>query len=431
MNSRIEWIVRLGWDYNVESSVALYDYFDDFSAVFEDVTRETYKRYCREAWKIIEERVNLQNSETDEEDKGKIIHLKSAEETEDTRIYNVETNQFNSIPDLMTHYSMSDSEWECTRSKVSQWGNPLDPMYAISGTFKRIAVGDVSPEDYAMRFLDMIEGYEPKQHITLVRQKETSIATEICVFDHHMGQLSWDEETGDTSYDIKIARKMFDQCIDHFILKTADNTEEFILPLGNDFFNSDNPWNTTFAGTPQAEDTRWQKTQIYAEEMLIEQIDKLLQFAPVNIVIVPGNHDKTRIFYVGEFLRAWYRNNEYVDIDNSPRKQKYFVYGQNLIGYTHGESEGKRMPWLMMQDVPELYAMTDYHEWHLGHWHTRADKNTRLVKETDGIREVIIPSLVSLDDWHAGKGYRHIKQSVAMQWNKSGGKDAEFFYNPK
>jgi hypothetical protein len=342
----------------------------------------------------------------------------------------VNTNQFNSIKDLMKYYDLSPSEWECVRSKVSQWGNPLTPMYAISGQFKRKGILDVSPEDYAQRFRDMIKDYHPKSIVHPPPKHKYQIATEICVFDHHMGQLSWDEEIYDTSYDINIARNLFDKCIDHFILKTADTTEQFILPLGNDFFNCDNPWNTTFSGTPQTEDTRWQKTQIHAEEMMIEQIDKLLLFAPVDIIIVAGNHDKTRIFYLGEFLKAWYRNNEYVKIDNSPKKQKYYVYGQNLIGYTHGESEGKRIPWIMMQDEPELYAMTDYHEWHLGHWHNRSDRNTRLTKETDGIREVVIPSLVSLDDWHSGKGYRHIKQSVAMQWNYNGGKEAEYYFHP-
>lgn len=436
MNSRVEWIVNFAEDNTVETSIGMYKFFDKFSKEFEDVTRETYKRYCREAWKTMVEKSVLNNGVLVNNGIGstsdhKIIQLKSSEETEDTKSLEVNTNQFNSIDDLMEYYDLDKAQWTCTRSKVSQWGNPLEPMYAISGQFKLRESSDITPEEYGERFSDLTDNYLPNAYVIPTHIEKTSIATEICIFDHHFGQLSWEPETGDAPYNIEIAREMFGASIDHLLAKTAHNTEEFIFPLGNDFFNSDNHLNQTYAGTPQAEDGRWQKTHLHAEEMLIEQIDKMLQIAPVNIVIVSGNHDKTRIFYVGEFLRAWYRNNKYVYIDNSPRKQKYFVYGKNLIGYTHGESEAKRMPWLMMQAVPELYAATDYHEWHLGHWHTRADKNTRLTKETDGIREVIIPSLVSLDDWHSGKGYRHVKQSVAMQWNKSGGKEAEFFYNPK
>jgi hypothetical protein len=207
--------------------------------------------------------------------------------------------------------------------------------------------------------------------------------------------------------------------------------ETIELPIGNDFFNTDNPFNATFAGTPQAESDRWKRTFFSAENLYILQIDKLSKIAPVNIKIVPGNHDRTRAFFLGEFLRAWYRNDENVTVDNNAMEIKFTEWGQNMLMYVHGDGlHAKALPMLMVQENPEMFGRTKYHEIHKGHWHAGEDKSYRLTKESNGIKEIVIPSLVPLDDYHKGKGYRHIREAVMNVYDKERGKEATFLFHP-
>ena len=68
-------------------------------------------------------------------------------------------------------------------------------------------------------------------------------------------------------------------------------------------------------------------------------IDRLRPIAPVQVVMVTGNHDTQRLYYLGDVLEAWFRNTKDVAVDNSPRQRKYFRYHGNLIGFTHGHNE--------------------------------------------------------------------------------------------
>ena len=74
--------------------------------------------------------------------------------------------------------------------------------------------------------------------------------------------------------------------------------DTIVLELLGDWFNVDSPSNMTVAGTVQAEDSRFIKTQCYAETMLVDAIESLHEITNnVTLLIVPGNHDATRILF--------------------------------------------------------------------------------------------------------------------------------------
>ena len=77
------------------------------------------------------------------------------------------------------------------------------------------------------------------------------------------------------------------------------------------------------------------------------------------------------------------------------------------------------------------WAETIYHEWHKGHWHHASAKAFQLLDEELGVREWVLPSLVALDDYHARKGYSHLRESMGMVWNRELGKTDLFMYHPE
>lgn len=117
--------------------------------------------------------------------------------------------------------------------------------------------------------------------------------------DIHFGKLTWREESGD-DYDIKIAREIVTSTLER-LLSYAEHfgVERILFPFGNDFFNVDNIDNTTTHGTPQQEDTRWRKTFREGKRLAVSMIDRCLSIAPVDVLVIPGNHDEQRSFFPG------------------------------------------------------------------------------------------------------------------------------------
>ena len=95
-----------------------------------------------------------------------------------------------------------------------------------------------------------------------------------------------------------------------------------------------------------------------------------------------------------------------------------------MIGFTHGNLERKGkgvLVNLMATEQPQAWANSKYREWHKGHFHATSASAFQFLDEELGVRERILPSLVDIDDYHAGKGYSHLRETTAMIWNKQKG----------
>lgn len=250
---------------------------------------------------------------------------------------------------------------------------------------------------------------------------------EIDMPDLHFGKLTWAEESGE-NYDIKIAQRMALDAIDKLLsFSKMHKIERFLFPFGNDFFNVDNKQETTTGGTPQQEDTRWQKTFMAGQTLVVNIIDSLASIAPVDVLVIPGNHDETRTFYLGATLAAWYRNNKNVTVNNEARKRKYYTFGNVLIGLTHGYHEKiAKLPFIMPVEVPQLWAASKVREWHLGDKHHKKDMLYR-TEDNNGVTIRILRSLSATDTWHFDNGFIGAPRAAeAFLWHPSEGLIAQY-----
>jgi len=253
---------------------------------------------------------------------------------------------------------------------------------------------------------------------------------EVDLFDAHFGKLAWAEETGD-DWDIKIADEVITKVVDDIINKASVyQIDRVLLPFGNDFFNVDNNYNTTNKGTPQSEDTRWKKTFVNGFNIAVNIIDKLALIAPVDVLIVPGNHDYERSFYLGHALEAYYSANKNIGVDNSASVRKYYSYGNTLIGFTHGKDEKiDRLPMIMANEKSKDFAATLYHEWHLGDKHHKKDIKFLGSEEVDGVVIRFLRAITPADEWHYKKGYLSKRAAEAFIWHKQTGYICHFSSN--
>jgi hypothetical protein len=250
---------------------------------------------------------------------------------------------------------------------------------------------------------------------------------EIAMPDIHFGRLTWHEESGE-DFDIKIAEHVVRTAIQKLLQYSQSfGVERILLPIGNDFFNVNSKTNTTVRGTPQQEDTRWQKTFRAGRVLATEMIDACAAIAPTDVLIIPGNHDEEKIFYLGDALTCWYHNNDNVSIDNCAASRKYYAYGKVLLGFTHGDAEtAKKLPNLMQFEQPKMWGESLYREWHTGDKHHKMDYVLE-VDEQVGMVVRILRSLVAADAWSFGKGFVGSQRAAeAFLWHPDNGLIAQF-----
>jgi hypothetical protein len=239
---------------------------------------------------------------------------------------------------------------------------------------------------------------------------------EVSIVDLHFGKLAWEPETGE-NYDYKIAEKRFLTVIQDIVNRTQDyQFEKIIIPIGNDFFNYDNTTNTTTLGTRQDTDLRWQKLYIKGVALLVNMVESFAKMAPVDVFVVPGNHDHLLSFCAINHLHAWFNNNPNVTIDTDPKTRKYREFGKCLIGFTHGDKEKRRIFGCMQSEVPQAWGRTEFREWHGAHLHSEQ------TKEDFGVIVRTLSSVTGIDSWHTELAFTGaIAKNQTFIWDKNNG----------
>jgi hypothetical protein len=246
---------------------------------------------------------------------------------------------------------------------------------------------------------------------TVLRSFDISkpIAYEISLPDLHYGKMHSKTLNEIESEFLQVIHNLVDQAVNLDI-------EKFILPIGNDGMNSEGMRQTTTKGTPQQDSAGWKETFRGYWNLIVRAIDYLKEIAPVDVIIISGNHDYERMFYVGDVLAGWYRNDENVVIDNSESSRKYIEYGVNMIMFTHGDKEKPNdIPLIMATEQPEMFAKTSHREAHCGHFHKE------MLNEYRGVKVRFIPSICPNDEWHKLMGYEAKRTGQAFIWCKKTG----------
>ncbi len=271
--------------------------------------------------------------------------------------------------------------WDLVKKKARQWD---------AFTF-----GKLNP------LADVLREVVPAYAVPKVEIKETgrTFAVLLGLADIHFGKLCWSEESG-TTYDRSIARTELLRCLS----ETADQVAAFgrpdriILPLGSDFLHIDTDHGTTTSGTPQ--DTDGSYARIFADgcNLAVTMVDTLRQLAPVQVLSVPGNHDRTATLGINHVLSAWFKDSADVEVDLTPKDRKYLVYGETLIGLDHGsDTKPNELPMIMANEAREDWGRTLHHCMFTGHLHHQMiEKHCFLYQ---------VPSLSPPDRWHYRKGF--------------------------
>ncbi len=306
------------------------------------------------------------------------------------------------------------------------------PVYTVKLWLER-KTEEIRQELAIEDFQKLANKFAPKVAKPKFPKRKEGMLLEVEMPDLHIGKLTWGEETGEDS-DIKIQTKTSRSVLEQLLENSSRYPIEKIwFPIGHDYFNVDNQFNTTSHGTPQQEDTRWKKTFKVGWTFAAEMINLCSQVAPVEVIIIPGNHDETRSYYLGETLSALYANAKHIVVDNSAKARKYKTYGVNLVGMTHGYHEPiKKLKDIMTYEAADLWSASTYREFHTGDKHHKEDYVQKTNETNNGVVIRILRSLSPADLWHYNKGYvGALKASEAFLWHKTDKLVAQFTASPK
>jgi hypothetical protein len=261
-------------------------------------------------------------------------------------------------------------------------------------------------ETLAKEVIEDLKNYVPKYPQL---KREINENKRLFVFDPadiHIGKLCSAFEVGET-YNNQIAvQRVLKGC--KGILNEIDTTtiDKVLFVIGNDILHIDNTKRTTTSGTPQDTDGMWHSNFLIAKQLYVDIIEILMSVADVHVVYNPSNHDYTNGFFLAQVIETHFKDCKNVTFDTTIAHRKYFTYGKNLIGTTHGDgARAENLPLLMAHESKDWtnckhkYIYTH----HLHH---------KISKDYMGVCVETLRSPSGTDSWHHRNGYQHAPKAV-------------------
>jgi len=294
--------------------------------------------------------------------------------------------------------------------KLKIYGNVDNPMISIH-----------TKDEWYKREGDLISKFEDAIKTNLVIKSRSKIKSEseycavISMQDLHLDKIALTEETNnyaDINTNVCLALQGFNEILTDVV---NYKPKEIIIIAGSDAFNSNDRSRKTVNGTPQDEDYDWYNNFITIYNFYRYCIESAQEHANVHIVMVHGNHDHDKVFYLGQLLKVTFEKNKRVSIDDSRVARKYYSWGKTLIGFAHGDVEKKQissLPSIMMIENKAKFHEYEYMEMLLGDIHHQETFQTMTTKDFRGATIRFLRAVSPIGRWEHKEGYVGIPKTI-------------------
>lgn len=221
-------------------------------------------------------------------------------------------------------------------------------------------------------------------------------------------------DDGKITYNREIARKKLFDSQKQLLAEIAQYgiPEKFVMISGSDNIHIDNPMQTTTMGTNMANSTdgAWHCEIGTYIDMQLDYIDMYASIAPVEVVIVPGNHSKNTDFLIGAFLKKYYEKvNKKVAVIQSLTSERTFIpYGDKYcLVFQHGDNVSPRK----MDNEMHKVILSEARQWGIKNidtifYHFSGHLHHEDVKDLGGnVIRIILPAVCPPDKWHTQSQY--------------------------
>lgn len=229
-----------------------------------------------------------------------------------------------------------------------------------------------------------IEGMAAAKPVTLQPRPETTgeHLLVIDLADVHFLKLSVKTETGH-EYNRDVARHRVVEGTKSLLRTAAPmGIGQILFVLGNDILHVDGPRSSTTSGTYQDSEGTIFQGFTDASLALKEAIDAASEVANVDLLHCMSNHDWLMGWALSQTVAAPYRAPHFAnprikatDYNLSESHRKYYRFGDNLLGFSHGDGakEEKLMGLMLTEARPHMAECLNLY-WYLHHFHHKIRK---------------------------------------------------------
>ena len=261
-------------------------------------------------------------------------------------------------------------------------------------------------------FINEMKKYSPVfPKIKRERSKDSHLLV-VDISDLHVGKLADSMESGE-DYNSNIAKKRAIQGVQGILNKASGfDIDKILFVVGNDVLHIDNAGKTTTSGIPQDVDNMWYRNYLIARDIYIEVVNMLVQVADVHITHNPSNHDYVTGFMLADSIFCWFRNHKNITFDVTIKHRKYFTYGKNLIGTSHGDgAKLEIIPMLMATESPD-WSKAVFRYVYLHHLHHKKGYKFLYSQDLPGVTVEYLRSPSGTDSWHHRNGYQGATKAI-------------------
>jgi len=304
---------------------------------------------------------------------------------------------------------------------TNYWSKVLPSGKFTSSVFsKRKAPEDYTAEDFSKFLENYKSNYIPIPSPDRNNNRNI-VDVELSLSDYHLAKRYVD---GDNDPIVRATR--FFEVAQNLIEKVRAiyDVNKLVFPISNDFFHTDNYQNSTTNGTPQDIILDYASEYELGFSILVDTIKMLkANCNHVEVILVQGNHDRTKSFYLAHALDIFFNNESSVSFVREHSVVKGTMVGETFIGYHHGNCKIDELPLLFAthSTYSQMFGRAKYREVHTG------DKHHYMAKEIKGVRIQQMPSLSGTDRWHKDNNFVHsVRAALALVYDYKLGKVAEF-----
>ena len=322
---------------------------------------------------------------------------------------------------------VKDHNIDTTKYKLSgYWSKQKTNGWQISALFTQKSEIDKQPDLIQNILNNYNTTYQPiRKGDLLINVNDSPCCALISLPDFHLDKK---EITG-TSIQEKVDN--YSKVLENLLYRSyrSHYLEEIVFLLGNDFFQTDTIQGTTTKGTPVAIDMDWDDAYEVGFDLMVTSINKLKQFCnKLHIYLIPGNHPKTKEFYLSHALEVYFKSDKNIIFHRSSTEYKVHIYGETLLCFNHGNNINEKLPLMFATSFYKEWGSCRYKEIILGDKHHNTEKVIRSMQgEAQGVRMRILPALCGTDKWHEDNLFTNsIQSGISLIYDKKNGKCSEF-----
>lgn len=343
---------------------------------------------------------------------GKIVIDSSQGEVEMQKPTQAELSAFR------THCESYNLPFELWRSFWHKTGE-----YSSFFVNKEAAEAEKKAQD---EFLARIQKAAPKTKKSPLPSKTLAIPSN---YDVHIGKHCELIRTGNDYTPVRAVKQVLQGNADLMAKTKPFGVTDILLPMGNDIVHVDSNAYKTTSGTPQDSYGSVESQMFLAAELYIRMIEQYAEKYNVWLCHVHSNHDRVSGWSVSQMVARYFTNHPRVHTHADSLNQvpmKYFIFGDTLIVFTHGEIKEEKLLGIVKYEVGAAFAQVQHIVVYQGHIHhktvSKRGVNTQkdvekdhtgatIIKAGNGARNLMHVETVRSpspgDAWHKTAGYNN------------------------